>query len=391
MIDVLLEAGVVATLPYLNQLAAGGKSARPQAIEAARRIVKEWRTGARPDRYSSKGITSPGSSARATMIGALVELNAAELLDQFIREVVTATFDGSENAALLSSVGVLGEVQAADVLSALVGARIAHRPSECAALLLSLTADPSPSFQQVAEAAVAGLDRIGMPKSEPDDDDTFEWREEPEGRSQRPIAPEFIANLFSALGHFKGRTLCDAAATSIASRPKVFQPVTLVVPAIERIYAERQFLPQAVDRAIQHLWTSAAEFLLLRSEVPPQPPPDWRLDATLSCTCPDCPALQAFARDPNEQVHRFRVKKERRRHLHQVIKQYHLDMTHVTLRVGSPQTLVCTKDRRTFKARMKEYQHEIAAMRKLMKLAPKSTAAPAIAKRLEAAVRASRI
>ena len=58
-------------------------------------------------------------------------------------------------------------MQAADVLSALVGARIAHRPSECAALLLSLTADPSPSFQQVAEAAVAGLDGIGMPKSEP--------------------------------------------------------------------------------------------------------------------------------------------------------------------------------------------------------------------------------
>ena len=40
---------------------------------------------------------------------------------------------------------------------------------------------------------------------------------------------------------------------------------------------------------------------------------------------------------------------------------------------------------------MKEYQKEIAAMRKLMKLAHRSTAAPAIARRLEAAVKASTI
>ena len=72
-----------------------------------------------------------------------------------------------------------------------------------------------------------------------------------------------------------------------------------------------------------------------------------------------------------------------------MIKQYGLDMTHVTERVGSPQTLVCTKDRRTFKARMKEYQKEIAAMRKLTKLADQSVAAAAMAKRLEAAVKVS--
>jgi hypothetical protein len=64
-------------------------------------------------------------------------------------------------------------------------------------------------------------------------------------------------------------------------------------------------------------------------------------------------------------------------------------MTHVTERVGSPQTLVCTKDRRTFQARMKEYQKEIAAMRKLMKLADQSAAATALSKRMEAAVKAS--
>lgn len=88
----------------------------------------------------------------------------------------------------------------------------------------------------------------------------------------------------------------------------------------------------------------------------------------------------------------FSSLKERRSHLHQAIDRHRLDMTHVTERVGSPQTLVCTKDRRTFKARMNEYQREIGAMRKLVKLAaPKSTAAAALSRRMGAAIEASTI
>jgi hypothetical protein len=142
----------------------------------------------------------------------------------------------------------------------------------------------------------------------------------------------------------------------------------------------------AVDSSVRHLWTSAAEFLLLRSEVPPLPPADWRLNVKLSCSCTDCRELQAFAHDPAERVHRFRVRKERRRHLHSMVDRHRVDMTHVTERVGSPQTLVCTKDRRTFERRMRQYQDEIAAMRTLVRLVPKSGSA-ALSKRMEAAVK----
>ncbi len=66
-------------------------------------------------------------------------------------------------------------------------------------------------------------------------------------------------------------------------------------------------------------------------------------------------------------------------------------MTHQTERVGSPQTLVCTKDRRTFKARMKEYQAEVAAMRSLMKMPLHADAALVLSKRMAAAVKAGSI
>ena len=61
-------------------------------------------------------------------------------------------------------------------------------------------------------------------------------------------------------------------------------------------------------------------------------------------------------------------------------------MTHVTERIGSPQTLVCTKDRRTFDRRVKQYQDEITTMRTLVRLAPKS-GDTALSKRMEVAVK----
>ena len=185
---------------------------------------------------------------------------------------------------------------------------------------------------------------------------------------------------------FKKGTLCDAAAEKIASRPEIFSPVTLVVPTIERLGAGSRKATTPFASSVRHLWASAAEFLLARSEAPPQPPSDWRFDVKLSCACPDCGELQAFARNPTERVRRFRVKKERRPHLHAAIDKHRLDMSHVTERLGSPQTLVCTKDRRTFDQRVKQYENEIAAMRTLLRLADKS-GDDALSRRMEAAVK----
>jgi hypothetical protein len=378
--DVLLQAGVVAALPYLKQLAACGKRAQPEAIAVADRILEAWPADAQ--RWDSYSIDRewPGPAERIQMIAALTKLHAPVLLERFLREVVTSSYDGSENAALLASVNVLEDAQAAAVLSTLVSARMPERPNELAELLLALSENPSLRFPEVAEAAVAGLDFIGTHDSKPE---SLDW--EPEER-QRPLRPQLLESLLGALQRFSGGTLCGAAAEKITSRPEIFSPVALVVPAVERLCVGRRQKTAAVGKAVRHLWTSAAEFLLRCSEVPPEQPWDWCLNVELSCSCPDCRELQTFARDPAERVHRFRVRKERRRHLHNIIDRHRLDMTHVTERAGSPQTLVCTKDFRTFDRRMKQYRNEIGAMRKLVKLAPKAGGA-VLSKRMEVAVK----
>ena len=110
-----------------------------------------------------------------------------------------------------------------------------------------------------------------------------------------------------------------------------------------------------------------------RSEQPPENPRDWKQKVTIRCSCEDCRALKAFARKPEEQTHRFPVRKARRRHLHETIRRHELDMTHVTERKGSPHTLVCTKTRRGYERRLNQYRSDLAAMAVLLRFpVPKS-------------------
>lgn len=380
-IDVLLAAGAGAGLPHLRRLVSQGEPARREAVLAARQIVNAWPTEARRPLGFARNGTWPESTERIALIDALVALQAGTLLEQFVHSVLMPAYDGSENEALLSAAGVMGDARAANVLSALVAAHIPDRPHACARLMLGLV---RPAFRKVAAAAVAGLDSIDT--KEPDPFTTMARRYGLKGLDEDSLSPQFLADLLSALSHFEGQSDCADAAMRIAARPAVYDPVKVVVPALERLQAGRKAEPPAVGSALDRLWVSAAEYLLTRSEHPPQPPADWRLDTKFSCSCEDCHGLRVFARDPDATVYRIRLNRERRGHLHHVIDHLGLDMTHVTERVGSPQTLVCTKDRRSYLARKKEYQTEIAAMRALMSMTPGSAAAGQLAQRLRAAV-----
>ncbi|MGH7947431.1 MAG: hypothetical protein ACREF9_20855, partial [Opitutaceae bacterium] len=200
----------------------------------------------------------------------------------------------------------------------------------------------------------------------------------PAGGQGRSVNAALVANLLTALGKLdatEATALGEAAARKIAARPAVFDPGTVVVPALRVLRAEdRQSGSAWPDAAETHLWEQSSDFLLRRSESPPEPPTDWRQDAAVSCRCADCRELQTFVLDPVERVHRFRVRQDRRQHLHQTIDRHGLEMTHVTERKGSPQTLVCTKDRRSYRRRCDQYKQDIDALAALADLAEKDGA-----------------
>jgi len=107
---------------------------------------------------------------------------------------------------------------------------------------------------------------------------------------------------------------------------------------------------------------------------PPEAPSDWRRPAKLSCTCSLCRELAKFLANPEEKTHRFPLAKHHRQHLHQIIDEHRCDLTHVTDRRGSPQTLVCNKTNASFKERRKEYELHQKLLKEAKRLQKKAFA-----------------
>jgi len=82
---------------------------------------------------------------------------------------------------------------------------------------------------------------------------------------------------------------------------------------------------------------------------PPRAPTDWVRNTVPNCACQDCKAVNRFLRDPTQSVGRFPLAKNRRAHIHQKLDAY-TTCTHQTSRVGSPHTLVVTKNQSQYQS-----------------------------------------
>jgi hypothetical protein len=365
--EVLLQAGVAAALPYLQERIAAAQAkgapatARKEAVALAWRVVNAWKGSPEDHRFREP----VAAEKRDEMLRLLVDLGDAAVLEKFVSQVVTRDYDGRDNAALVACAERLGAEATGRLFAELARQHTRRQHGPCVALLRALVSTRKPSAKaawrnasrQIGEAIVSKLDEIG---SQRPDGEWADWRVSTKAAA---VDSALVAHLLDVLHALDASALRAAAAEKFAARPAVFDPVTVLVPALATI--------RDWDCAADRFWAHGAEFLWQRSGRPPEAPADWRQDVALSCTCADCRELQIFTLDPVEQTHRFRVRKERRQHLHQQIEKHRLDMTHVTDRQGSPQTLVCTKDRRSYRARCRQYRQDIAALASLDELAKK--------------------
>jgi hypothetical protein len=369
-VDVLLQAGPAAALPYLKDRVQASNSLLVPAAERqtvhfiAERIIAVWEATGNGG-YRRRGKESD----RSDMIALLGQLTDAPLLERFVTGVVTREYDGTENEAVAANVRWLGPIRAGQFLSHLAIENMRFFPAACVNLLSRLTrelgleptADWIAALREIGAAIVGALPDLKQRK--PDQSGQDWWRTQ----KAKPVDGFTVADLMETLAALNASTLRDAACKAIAANPKMFDPATLIVPALQ-LLRERNGDAVLSDKEFQRLWGHSAEFLLARSEQPPESPKDWRQDVKIVCRCDDCRELQAFALDPATQTRRFRVRKERRQHLHQQIDRHRLDMTHVTDRTGSPQTLVCSKTRATYERQCRQYNKDLASMAALRPL-----------------------
>ena len=368
--EVLLQAGVESVLPHLEdcievwEANAQSQDAKDKASQVARLLVHAWVT----ESPRSYGFLRSKPAQRDVLLLLLARLGDAFLLESLISGVLEQDYDGIENKALLVAAQTLGPEKTECLYAELVRSKMPTFPSSCVDLLHTLTFHkqwPAESawhsaLSHIAEAAISRLEDIRNPGSVYD----------PHPPKIRAVTPDFVAKLLNSLSELSATGLRAQAVRGMAKNSHVFDPVTVLLPAMELI-TER-------DLAVTQLWEHAVEFLLDRSAFPPTTPTDWSQETNPTCFCADCAELKNFASNPIEQMHRFRMRADRRQHLQTVITSLRMDVDTVTDRKGSPQTLVCTKNRRSYRVRCEQYRKEIASMRALGEFAAKMDPHPSL-------------
>lgn len=362
-VDVLLQAGVGSALPGLEVLLAAD-GASPDALDMVERIVAHWAQHSRP-RYAF----GRDGQQRVGMLHCLARFGATAAGERFMLDVLVADYDGSENTALAEAAPVILAAPSFDKwLGALLKTAFQRCPRALCELLFlleeanltQLRPDHGMALRRFATTLVGALPGLATrrPRLE------FE---------AAPLQDEIAADaqscyhLLSVLERLVTEPQRASACAAMIVQSQVFDPGRVIVPALQSLCATGRD-EIAGDAQRLRLWRHCCAFLLARSEFPPPVPQDWSQPVALPCHCEDCTGLQTFALDPRLREQRFRVRQDRRQHLHRQIEQHGLDMGHVTERTGSPQTLVCRKTRKSYRRQCQQHAEDVAAMRTLKSL-----------------------
>jgi hypothetical protein len=409
--QVLAAEGPASAIPALEKLAADSKTAEDFAVcgKVAKAIVENWQSH---DPYGHGSRTCSGP-----MLRVLERIGDEKLATQFLREVLPKSFNGSEGKALHDLCQRIGWKALAPAIQKFLTQQkpanyYAHL-NQLVTICEHLCCDP-PALSKERRAAcgliadelmkvVERWDKVPPtrwdtgkfetdpfgedaddrdedenevePKSQPNDDEREALTLQQRGNKRIGIIASMV-RLLSAIGasdhltNFLAHVLANTGHYDLRA---------VVIPDVKSLRA--QTLPTAAGRrAAARLLQHCIKELRAATAQAPEPPKDWKREAKLGCTCADCVALSRFLRDPAERVGRFPLNKQRRQHLHRQIDQHHCDVTHVTERKGSPQTLVCTKTQNSYERRRQQFGVDQVVLAELEKLVERNESSRRIRK-----------
>ncbi|MCY4531307.1 MAG: 2OG-Fe(II) oxygenase [Gammaproteobacteria bacterium] len=352
-LDILAEAQIGSAVAWVaEQLECNGGVADEQVSALVLRLIDIWPSGPRDHKAQS----------RIDMLHLLTAVEDETLTVRFLRQVVLLHYNGDENEALLAALGEIPMDAIGEFLVDLIRARFVIRTDATLAFLRGVGESMSTARNDVLEVSVRTALSL-LPESMEKRIEDDKWNSE----SEETISDQAVCDLFTLAWRCDLMDDAETAALAITDYPLAVTPDRTIPAALGELYSETGLADTA---AYTNLWRHATEFLLTRSELPPEQPLDWRITADINCHCEYCTKLRAFCKDPSTQIARFPLRKDLRAHLHKIIDYNQLDLTHETERRGRPYTLVCTKTRATYRRRLAEYTEDVSCMRLLIRFAP---------------------
>ena len=387
----LAQAGAGSLAAFLAgewQRASAGAPTCVPIRDLASQVVELW-PSCDTHRRRSQGDSWEGHSARTLEL--LCSIGNREASARFLSDVVLPNYDGAMNGALVTAAAEMGVGEMREFLCALAGARTSLRTEgivDLASQLCERLDDGRDRLWHDALRQMVGTVSAQMPsvRRPSHRDDPFDWHHSPTRTEPAPLPTATLRQFFLLLWRFDMEREADAAASLFIERADLVPPDRTIPALMEALSAEHGE-PFGTSSALHTLWLYGARFLLSRSRLPPAPPTDWVISAEgLSCDCEHCAELRRFCADPDSETLRMPVRKELRRHLRGQIEQGGIDIRCETERRGRPYTLVCVKTRGAFERRLRQYEEDIAEMRRLLETAGAAPGAADTARALRDAI-----
>ncbi len=355
------RSAVPALEKLLNETKKPSEDARCHAFADV--ILARW-----PASAESKWRADPDGEASycRRMLRLLDRLGSTDLAVRFVRDILPAHCDGTEGPDLVRLVHRLGWVPFARPLRAVFAKQAPDQHDRTLAIPVAIfealcsgpmkmTDERRAVCSALAADLVQVLDRFDRP---PDG----VWLAQSETRTG------IVERVFRAFAAIGDTGLLDAFVSRTLGDPTRYDLHTVLIPAVKAL-SVKATAGSAARPAWDRLHRHCLEELRSRTATRPEMPLDWTREATVGCTCVDCRELNTFLKNAHEEVHRFPRRKELRQHLHGQIARHECDLTHVTVRKGSPQTLVCTKTNASHDRRLAQFKVDTQLLREMEALA----------------------
>ncbi len=366
---VLCNAGTDAAIGGLasmvKQLKRAAKSRREQhrqeCLDFAAAIIDSWQAGSQRYGWNYQAL----ATNRAAFLPLLQELDDPDLVRQFVSQVMTVDGAMQLDKSFPAFCKRHGWPSFTAALTAVIDAVSTTTVARNAALLRTLclqrdkNADRLTLCRQLAEHTMAALPAFDGQTP------TNNWRVKEIDRAA------LLGSLVQSLAVIDADEPLAGLIDHTLAANDAYDVINTHVAAIFALESWLSAKSTKSHGAISHWLAACRSELAARVAHVPVKPADYRRPAKLSCNCGDCRELSAFLANPDEEVHRFRVRKDRRQHLHQNIDRNGCDLTHITDRRGSPQTLVCTKTTASYDAACKVHERDKKYLSRLEALAQK--------------------
>ena len=392
---VLAQAGAGSLAAYFAgewQRASPGSPKCNSIRDLASQVVDLWPP---PDTHSMRSDRDSWEGHSATVLELLCPIGNREATMRFLGTVVLPHYGGEMNAALVTAAAEIGAAEMGEFLCALVRSNLSRETEGivdlgsrlCARLDDGRDGSWRDTLREVVTTVCTEMPSVRRRLGDDDLAGPYVW---PKRRAPVALPAATLRQLFALLWHFGLERGADVAAALFIGREDLVSPDRTIPVMLEELL-EEQGAKAGTSTAFAALWHHGAGFLLSRSSFPPSPPSDWIIPANgLSCGCEYCAELRRFCADPDAEVRRIPVRKDLRAHLRRQIEHGGIDIHCETERRGSPYKLVCVKTRATYERRLRQYEEDVAGMRRLVGTAKAVPGSADIMERLRTAIGRSR-